>query len=677
MVLALLTAPGVGAAPFAYISNLSSNTVTVIDGTTVLSPPAGLAVGAQPSGVAVNPAGTRVYVANSNVFDTGMPSVSVIDTASLAVVATITTGITGQPSGVAVSADGSLVYVANSNGAVAVIDAAANTVVNTLSPPPGELRQLAGIVVAGGSVYATDNFAGEVINVTDDAMPRLFVSFNMMGIAANASGSRLYVSYGDASDGNLKIAIIDVATSFAQQSFTSVLISTPGMDSGFDPAGVAVSPSGAFVYAPVLNEDFLAVINTANNSVTPIPVGLAPFGVAVDPMGTRVYVGNSGSRNATVFDATTNTVIQPPVALGSNPMAFGSFVASARPAPPPPQFTLTLATIGSGSITAQPGSATGRYDAGTVVALTATPDPGFRFTSWSGACSGSGACSVTMDAATSVTATFTAQYVLALTTIGSGSIVAQPAPMAGKYDAGTVVTLTATPASGSQFSGWSGACSGSNATCSVAMDATKSVTATFIVPPPPPAQFTLTLNTVGNGTIAAQPAPLSEAANAVRRVQSAPVVGKYNAGIIVTLTPMPTAGSQFSGWSGACSGSNATCHVTMNAARSVTATFTVVPPPPTRCDGKISDLRKKVAAFKHPWWHDHQLKQALKMYSESLVELGRAKAKVGAGDKRFVHAQKEFDAGKAALCSGHYWRAHHEFWATYVIAHEILKQNRR
>ena len=492
LLLALMAAPGASAAPFAYISNLSSNSVTVIDGTTVLAP--AIPVGPQPSGVAVNPAGTRVYVANSNIFDTGVPSVSVIDTASLTVLTTITTGITGQPSGVAVSDDGSLVYVANSNGTVAVIDAASNTVVNTLAPPPGEPRQLAAIVVAGGSVYATDNFTGEVVNLTDASM-RLFLSFNMMGITANASGSRLYVAYGDAADSNLKIAIIDPATSFVQQTFTAVLISTPGMDSGFDAAGIAVSPSGAFVYASVLNENKLAVMNTATNAVSLITVGIAPFGVAVDPMGTRVYVGNISSRTATVLDATTNTVVPPPVALGRNPMAFGSFVASERPAPPPPQFLLTLATVGSGTIAAQPASATGKYDAGTVVTLTATPDAGFQFTSWSGACSGSGACSVTMDAAKSVTATFSAQYTLFLTTIGTGTIAPQPAPVAGKYAAGTVVTLTATPDPGFLFTSWSGACSGSNATCSVTMDAAKSVTATFT------AQYTLFLTAIGNGTI--------------------------------------------------------------------------------------------------------------------------------------------------------------------------------
>jgi YVTN family beta-propeller protein len=663
LVLALVTAPGAGAAPFAYISSVNSGTVTVIDGTTVLTPPPNaIPVGAQPFGVAVNPAGTRAYVANSNIFDTGVPSVSVIDTASLSEVARITAGITGQPSGVAVNDDGSLVYVANNNGTVAVIDAATNTVVNTLIPPPGQPRQLAGIVVAGGSVWATDLFTGEVVNVTDNSFPGLFVSFGMMGIAANISGSRLYVSYGESADGNLKIAIIDVATSFAQQTYTSVQISTSGTDSGANPGGIAVSPSGAFVYAPVLSENKLAVMNTSNNSVLPlIPVGLAPFGVAVDPMGTRVYVGVSGNGGTvTVLDGATNTVLQTGVPVGTNPMVFGSFVADARPAPPPPQFPLTVLTAGNGfgSVMAYPMPTNGTYAAGTVVALTATPNSSSQFGGWSGACSGTGVCSVTMDSAKSVTATFTLkQYALTVLTAGNGTV----SPSGGTYSHGTVVWLTATPGSGSQFSSWSG-CSGSGNTCSVTMDAAKSVTATFTAaPPPPPAQFTLTTTTngTGSGSITANPASAT---------------GKYNAGTDVSLAAAAAAGSKFAGWSGACTGTGA-CSVTMNAAKSVTASFTV--PPPSTCDDKIKDLLNKVAAHKHPWWQDHQLKVALKMYGLASNELGKAKAKVGGQDKRVVRAQKEFDNGKAGLCSGRYWRADHEFWEAYEIAHQILKHPRR
>jgi hypothetical protein len=89
-----------------------------------------------------------------------------------------------------------------------------------------------------------------------------------------------------------------------------------------------------------------------------------------------------------------------------------------------------------------------------------------------------------------------------------------------------------------------------------------------------------------------------------------------------------------------------------------------------------------VAADKHPWRHDPQLKAALRLYSAAKDELGKARAKVGDHDKRYVRALKEFYNGKAALCTGRYRSAHHELWESYYLAHEILKhynhhQNRR
>lgn len=55
----------------------------------------------------------------------------------------------------------------------------------------------------------------------------------------------------------------------------------------------------------------------------------------------------------------------------------------------------------------------------------------------------------------------------------------QVAPAGGVYSAGTSVTLTATPNAGYAFTGWSGACSGTATTCTVVMDANKTVAANF------------------------------------------------------------------------------------------------------------------------------------------------------------------------------------------------------
>ena len=74
---------------------------------------------------------------------------------------------------------------------------------------------------------------------------------------------------------------------------------------------------------------------------------------------------------------------------------------------------------------------------------------------------------------------------------GAGSVsdganqIACPSTCSHSYTANTPVTLTATPVSGSTFTGWSGACSGAG-TCQLTMSADMSVTATFTSNPGSP-----------------------------------------------------------------------------------------------------------------------------------------------------------------------------------------------
>lgn len=69
-------------------------------------------------------------------------------------------------------------------------------------------------------------------------------------------------------------------------------------------------------------------------------------------------------------------------------------------------------------------------------------------------------------------------YTLTTATNGSGTISMNPT--GGTYAPGTVVTVTANPASGWQFSGWSGDLSGSTNPTTITMNSNKSITATFI-----------------------------------------------------------------------------------------------------------------------------------------------------------------------------------------------------
>src|SRR5207245_1292549 len=116
-------------------------------------------------------------------------------------------------------------------------------------------------------------------------------------------------------------------------------------------------------------------------------------------------------------------------------------------------------------------SCSASYPSGTAVTLTATPATGSTFAGWSGGgCSGTGSCTVTLSAATTVTATFDVpSFALTVTNAGTGTgtVTSTPAGItcgtscSASYPGETAVTLTATPAAGSTFAGWSGGgCSG-------------------------------------------------------------------------------------------------------------------------------------------------------------------------------------------------------------------------
>ncbi|MBC7250951.1 MAG: hypothetical protein H5T62_11770, partial [Anaerolineae bacterium] len=145
-----------------------------------------------------------------------------------------------------------------------------------------------------------------------------------------------------------------------------------------------------------------------------------------------------------------------------------------------PHYTLTVNVVGSGSVTLDPAG--GTYDAGTVVKLTAVAAPGWQFDHWSGDLTGSAnPATVTMNENKTVTAHFTQiepHYTLTVNVVGSGSVTLDPP--GGTYVEGTEVTLKAKPASGWEFSGWSGDLSGDANPASITMDSDKTVTATFV-----------------------------------------------------------------------------------------------------------------------------------------------------------------------------------------------------
>ncbi|WP_338414608.1 M6 family metalloprotease domain-containing protein [uncultured Sphaerotilus sp.] len=131
---------------------------------------------------------------------------------------------------------------------------------------------------------------------------------------------------------------------------------------------------------------------------------------------------------------------------------------------------------------------------------------------------------------------------------------------AASVDSGSRVVLTARPATGSVFTGWSGACSGTSTVCVLSPSAAATVTATFELP-----TFAVGVTRLGRGSGTVRgPSGLDCGLTCSAR---------YSVGTQVTLTAVASAQSDFAGWSGHCSGAGPTCTVTMSAARMVRAEF--------------------------------------------------------------------------------------------------------
>jgi hypothetical protein len=151
-----------------------------------------------------------------------------------------------------------------------------------------------------------------------------------------------------------------------------------------------------------------------------------------------------------------------------------------------PQVPLTVAPTGGGSVVSQePGvacvsSCTTQWDSGSVVDLEPQGTSTRRFIGWTGACSGDGPCQVTLAAATAVGAVFGPLTIAVRTSVsGGGRVVCTPA-CSTHFPAGDRVQLKAVPKAGWRFVRWSGACTGTKATCTPAStDASLAAKATF------------------------------------------------------------------------------------------------------------------------------------------------------------------------------------------------------
>ena len=228
---------------------------------------------------------------------------------------------------------------------------------------------------------------------------------------------------------------------------------------------------------------------------------------------------------------------------------------------------------GSVSINPPPGG-DGKYSSGTVVTLTARSDSGYDWTGWLGTNRDtSNPATVTMsDSNKNITVTFESRFSLTVSNqlvIGSvvnfteGSVSVNPAPGDDdKYAYGAKVSLTASPTPGYGWKNWVGTGSDASNPATVMINSDKHVTVTLEL------RFLLTVNNQAvtglgvsftGGSVSINPAPGTD--------------GRYTKDAAATLTASPAEGYRFDHWSGDVSGNDTSATITMNANKSVTATF--------------------------------------------------------------------------------------------------------
>jgi hypothetical protein len=183
---------------------------------------------------------------------------------------------------------------------------------------------------------------------------------------------------------------------------------TPLDGSAAGPEGSELSEFDAGDVAP--RETLLAITGALDGDGSPDAWTVQPFNYApfISGAGGIPPADNGQVRTQAADDATLSQQWTAQVPASGKV----SFTTVTRFGAPPNQHALTVSKTGDGGVvSAPPGISCGStcsatFDEGTVVALSATPNPGWSFAGWEGACSGTGACAVAMNGARGVIAHF-------------------------------------------------------------------------------------------------------------------------------------------------------------------------------------------------------------------------------------------------------------------------------
>jgi YVTN family beta-propeller protein len=257
-----------------------------------------LAAGWAPGSALAAAGSTAVFVTNS-----GSDTISVVDTATDGVVATIPVG--QKPWAVTVSKDGATAYVSDSQSDdVSVVDLRTRKIRTTVvvGVRPCDL-----LLSPDGRFLYVDVFTENAVAVVDTSTDKVLAKIpvggaNPYGMAMSPSGDTIYTANVDETDNTAStVSVIDTRT----RSLTRAI-------GGFDGSeGVAASPDGRTVYATSIRSNTLSVIDSQTNQVMhSVNAGDGPQGVGVLPDGSAIYIANSGADTVTVVDPSSFAVVR-------------------------------------------------------------------------------------------------------------------------------------------------------------------------------------------------------------------------------------------------------------------------------------------------------------------------------------------------------------------------------
>jgi uncharacterized repeat protein (TIGR02543 family) len=350
------------------------------------------------------------------------------------------------------------------------------------------------------------------------------------------------ITYGGSALGALSTATVTfTAGSNSAQTFTVTptvigdLTLTPTNNKGLsNPVALTYISLGSYTFTgPGSGE-----VNTASTNFTLTPnaavgdnttVTITYSGTAKGTLSTSTVTFTAGSSSAQTFTVTPTLVGTLTLTPSDNnsritsPSALDYIVNAAG------TFTVTFnSNYGTPTTTTQSASTTTNLNANS---FTRT---GYSFGGW-----GSVSDTTTVAYANQAPYPFTSATILyAIWTINThtitltpttenGSVSSSPAGIAGcatanvacvgTYNHGTSVTLTATPSSGYKVNSWTGACSGSTTTCTLAMTENRVVGISYVI------TYTVTLGTLtnaGTGTILIDTSPATAASTITLTIQA-------------------------------------------------------------------------------------------------------------------------------------------------------------